>query len=140
MSGVNATVAGIKGALKFQVRARVLADGGTVSATSNSVSVTNADSATILIALATSYKSFDDVSGDPEKIVKGQIAAAERKNFDKLLAAHIKEHQRLFRRVSLDLGPQRRHASCRPTSAFRIFTTATTRSLPRFTFNLDAIC
>jgi alpha-L-fucosidase 2 len=104
MSGVNGSSQGIKGALKFQVRARVLADGGTVSAASNSVSVTNADSATILIALATSYKSFDDVSGDPEKIVKGQIAAAARKSFDKLFAVHIREHQRLFRRVSLDLG------------------------------------
>lgn len=104
VSGVNATVAGIKGALKFQVRARVLADGGTVTANSNSVSVTNANSATILIALATSYKSFDDVSGNSEKIVNHQIASAARKSFDRLLAAHVKEHQRLFRRVSLDLG------------------------------------
>ena len=67
---------GIKGALKFQVRARVLADGGTVSATSDSVAVTNANSATILIAAATSYKNYQDVSGDPEAIVKAQIAAA----------------------------------------------------------------
>jgi alpha-L-fucosidase 2 len=104
VSGVNATVAGIKGALKFQVRARVLADGGTISTTSDSVAVTNADSATILIAAATSYKNYQDVSGDPEAIVKGQIAAAARKEFDKLLAAHTKEHQRLFRRVSLDVG------------------------------------
>jgi alpha-L-fucosidase 2 len=102
--GVNATVAGIKGALKFQVRARVLADGGSVTTTSNAVSVANANSATILIALATSYKSFDDVSGDPEQIVKDQIASAARKSFDKLLAAHVQEHQRLFRRVALDLG------------------------------------
>ncbi len=65
MSGVNGSAQGIKGALKFQVRARVLADGGSISATSNSVSVANADSATILIALATSYKSYNDVSGDP---------------------------------------------------------------------------
>ena len=104
VNGVNATVAGVKGALKFQMRARVRADGGSVSATANSVSVTNADSATILIALATSYKNYDDVSGDPEKIVKGQIAAAARKNSAKLLTAHVNEHQRLFRRVALDLG------------------------------------
>ena len=104
MRGVNGSDQGIKGALKFEVRARVLAEGGSVSATSNSVSVTNADSATILIALATSYKSYDDVSGDPAEIVKGQTAAAARKSFNELLAAHIKEHQRLFQRVSLDLG------------------------------------
>jgi alpha-L-fucosidase 2 len=104
MRGVNGSAQGIKGALKFQVRARVLAEGGTVSASSNSVSVANADSATLLIALATSYKRYDDVSGDPEAIVKAQIAAAQAKTFDALLAAHVKEHQRLFRRVSLDLG------------------------------------
>ena len=104
MGGVNGSAQGIKGALKFQVRARVQADGGTVSATSDSVSVTNANSATILIALATSYKGFDDVSGDPEAIVKAQIAAAESSSFDALIGVHVWEHQRLFRRVSLDLG------------------------------------
>jgi len=103
-SGVNAAASGIKGALKFQVRARFIADGGTVTVTSNSVAVTNANSATILIAAATSYKNYQDTSGDPEKIVKAQIKAAGRKSFDKLLAAHLKEHQRLFKRVALDVG------------------------------------
>ena len=104
MRGTNAAAAGIKGALQFQVRARVLADGGTVSTTSDSLAVTNADSVTILIAAATSYKNYQDVSGNPEAIVKSQINSAAKKNFDKLLAAHIEEHQRLFRRVSLDVG------------------------------------
>jgi alpha-L-fucosidase 2 len=94
MRGTNAAASGIKGALKFQVRARVLADGGTISPTSDSIAVTNADVVTILIAAATSYKNFQDVSGDPEAIVKGQIAATAKKKFEKLLAAHTKEHQR----------------------------------------------
>ena len=102
--GTNATVTKIKGALKFQVRARVLADGGTVSAAAGSIAVTNANSVTILIAAATSYKNYQDTSGDPEAIVKAQIAAAGSKSFKKLLAAHIQEHQRLFRRVSLDVS------------------------------------
>jgi alpha-L-fucosidase 2 len=104
MRGTNAAASGIKGALQFQVRARVLADGETVSTTSDSLAVTNADSVTILIAAATSYKNYQDVSGNPEAIVKSQINSAAKKNFDKLLAAHIEEHQRLFRRVSLDVG------------------------------------
>ena len=104
MRGTNAAAAGIKGALQFQVRARVLADGGTVSTTSDSLAVTNADSVTILIAAATSYKNYQDVSGNPEATVKSQINSAAKKNFDKLLAAHIEAHQRLFRRVSLDVG------------------------------------
>ena len=102
--GNNYPASGIKAVLKYQVRARVLADGGTVTTASNSVSVANADSATILIAAATSFKNFQDVTGDPEKIVVGQIKSAAPKSFEKLLAAHTKEHQRLFRRVALDLG------------------------------------
>ena len=102
--GTNASASGIKGALQFQARARVLADGGTITTTSDSIAVTNADAVTILVGLATSYKNYQDVSGDPEAVVKGQIAAAAKKKFDKLLAAHTQEHQRLFRRVALDVG------------------------------------
>ena len=112
MSGVNGSAQGIKGALKFEVRARVLAVGGSISFTSNSVSVANANSATILIALATSYKNYADVNGDPTAITRQQIAGAYHKwwcsnvadCFDTTLADHIAAHQKLFRRVSLDLG------------------------------------
>src|SRR6185437_9547382 len=104
LRGTNGSAQGIPGALKFQVRARVLTDGGSVVTNSDSIAVTNANSATILIAAATSYRNFEDVSGNPETIVKGQIAGAAAKGFKHLLAAHVREHQRLFRRVSIDLG------------------------------------
>ena len=104
MRGVNGQSDGIKGALKFQARVRVLAQGGKISNGANKISVTGADSATLLIAAATSYKNYHDVSGNPETIVKKQIADAGIKPFDRLLAAHVAEHQRLFRRVELNLG------------------------------------
>ena len=46
--------------------------------------MTGADSATLLIAAATSYKNFKDVSGDPEALAKDYLAAASRKSFDAL--------------------------------------------------------
>ena len=104
MSGVNGSADGIKAALKFEARVRVLAQGGKTSAGTNTISVSGADSATLLIAAATSYKSFQDVSGDPEAIVKKQVAAASKKPYVRLREAHVAEHQRLFRRVALDLG------------------------------------
>jgi alpha-L-fucosidase 2 len=104
LRGVNASGSGISGKLKFEVRAQVIADGGQTITNADSIDVTNADSATILIALATSYRSFEDVSGDPDAIVKAQLEAAAKKTPDELLNRHIKEHQRLFRRVSLDVG------------------------------------
>jgi len=104
LRGVNGEMQGIPGALKFQARVRVVAEGGTITSNRDSLSVANADSATLLVAVATSYKNFNDVSGDPEAVVKKQLAAAGKKRFPKLLAAHVAEHQRLFRRVTLNLG------------------------------------
>jgi alpha-L-fucosidase 2 len=104
LTGVNGAAEGIRGALRFQVRAKLLAEGGTMNATSNSVAVLNANSVTLLVAAATSYRNFQDVSANPEAITKARIAAAAAKDFNTLLAAHLREHQRLFRRVALDLG------------------------------------
>jgi alpha-L-fucosidase 2 len=54
--------------------------------------------------MATGYKNYKDVSGDPEAKSVRQLAAAATKSYADLRAAHIAEHQRLFRRVDLDLG------------------------------------
>jgi len=104
MSGVNGQANGIRGALKFQARLHVLAQGGSISTDRSNLSIKDADSATVFIAAATSYKNYHDVSGNPEAITRRQIAAANKKNYGELLAAHIAEHQKLFRRVALNLG------------------------------------
>ncbi len=104
MTGTNGSSQGIDGALKFQCRLCALASGGTVETDEDRLVVTKADSVTLLVAAATSYKSFKDVSGDPEALTKASIAAASVKSFDALRADHVAEHQRLFRRVTLDLG------------------------------------
>jgi alpha-L-fucosidase 2 len=113
MRGVNGAAQGIAGTLRFEARVRVLTRGGKTVADKDTLSVTGADSATLLIAAATSYKSFKDVSGDPEALVRAYITVAEKKSFDALRQAHIAEHQRLFRRVQLDLGTT--DAAQRPT-------------------------
>ncbi len=77
---------------------------GETTAGDGAIAVRNADAVTILLAAATSYRRYDDVSGDPEAITKEQIARAAGKPFETLRAAHVAEHQRLFRRVALDLG------------------------------------
>jgi alpha-L-fucosidase 2 len=112
MRGVNGESSGIKGALKFQARVRTLAARGKTSATADKISVVNADFATLIIAAATSYRNYHDVSGDPEAVTKKQIAGAREKwingnikdGIDTTLADHIAAHQKLFRRVELNLG------------------------------------
>ena len=104
LRGVNQEFRGIPGALKFQAHARVLAKGGKLVTDADAISVTGADSVMVLVAAATSYRNYQDVSGNPEKLVTQQLRSAGKKSFEQLLAAHIAEHQRLFRRVQLDLG------------------------------------
>jgi alpha-L-fucosidase 2 len=104
LTGVNGGAQGVAGALKFQARVRVRSRGGRMVAGTTSLSVVGADSATLFIAAATSYRNFKDVSGDPGAVATRQIRWASRKKFESLRAAHVAEHQRLFRRVRLDLG------------------------------------
>jgi alpha-L-fucosidase 2 len=104
MSGVNGEMRGIAGALKFQARVKVLATGGKTSAATDKISITDADAVTLLIAAATSYKNYHDVSGDPEAIVKKQIAATAKKDFAARRADHIADYQKLFHRVQLTLN------------------------------------
>ena len=105
LSGRNGDAQGIEGKLTYQVRARILHEKGSMlSDEAGTLELKGADSAVILIAAATSYKRYDDVSGDPAAITKKQLAAVAGKRFENLLAAHITEHRRLFRRVALNLG------------------------------------
>jgi alpha-L-fucosidase 2 len=113
MQGVNRGSSGIAGVLKYQARVAVSASGGQITPGDDQITVSGADSALLLIAAATSYKSYNDVTGDPEALTKETIAKAATKSFDSLLADHVAAHQKLFRRVTLDLGTTA--AASRPT-------------------------
>ena len=104
LKGVNGDSFGIKGGLKFEARVLVQAGFGQVRAEKDRIVVSNAYSALLLIAAATSYRNYKDTSGNPNAIVTEQLNLASRKSFFSLRTAHIREHQRLFRRVKLNLG------------------------------------
>jgi len=65
MKGVNGDAEGIKGALKFQCRVRVIPDSGKMEVTGDSIKIDGANAATLLVVAATSYKGPKDVGGDP---------------------------------------------------------------------------
>jgi alpha-L-fucosidase 2 len=104
LSGVNGEARGIAGALKFQARVHVRAEGGATTAGPESISVRGADFAVILIAAATSYKNYHDVGGNPDALTAKTIRAASKFTFDALRQRHVADYQTLFHRVMLDLG------------------------------------
>jgi alpha-L-fucosidase 2 len=104
LRGTNTSQNGLPAALRYEARVRIVATNGEVSAQDGALAVKHADSALILVTIATNYRRYDDVSGDPAAIVRAALDAAAARGEAQLLAAHVAEYQRLFNRVSLDLG------------------------------------
>ncbi len=104
LSGANETQEGVPARLKFECRVKVLNKGGSLTARDGVLSVVGADEVVLLIAAATSYRRFDDVSGDPTAINREVLSKASAKSWPALVAAHQADHRALFRRVSVDFG------------------------------------
>ena len=85
--------------LQYEARLRIIPTGGTLNADNGILNLDGADSATMLLAVASNFRG-----DEPNKTTKEHIATAGKKEFGELQSNHITEHQRLFRRVTLDLG------------------------------------
>ena len=90
--------------LDFASRARVIASGGKIISDWPSLTITNADSVTLLLVAETSFKNFQNITADPAKRCDEDLTKLKKKTFDALRTAHIADHQKNFRRVNLDLG------------------------------------
>ena len=88
-------------------------EGGTATADSTSIKITNATSFTIFITAATGFRGFQTKPDIPiEQVIiaaKNQLDTASTKSFTTLRTEHIADHQRLFRRRL----PQPRHTQHR---------------------------
>lgn len=104
LRGRNSGRRGIEGKLKFATRVRAIPRGGSLHIRDGRIEIEAADEVVLLVTAATSYRRYDDVSGDPEAITRRQLAAAQQRGYEELRAAHVTEHQRLFRRVAIDFG------------------------------------
>ena len=92
------------GGVTFESQLQIATDGGKVSSSGTNITVTSANSATIILAAATSFKNYKDISADPGEGCNNDLKAVVRKSFDALLKAHVADHQQLFRRMQLDVG------------------------------------
>ncbi len=91
-------------AIRFEARLAVSAEGGNVRSDGDHLVVDKANSATLLVTGATNFVNFRDVSGNPQQRNDSVLKSTRLKSFEALRSAHIADHQRLFRRVTLDLG------------------------------------
>jgi alpha-L-fucosidase 2 len=103
--------------MRFVACLQAIAEGGRVSLGDAQLRVEGADSVTLFLAAATSFGGYDQAPGrtqiDPGALARAQLAAAVAQPYAQIRRAHIEDHQRLFRRVTLDLG--RADAAAQPT-------------------------
>jgi len=102
--GKSADYLGAAGTLRYQSRLRAIPRGGDMKVVDDDLIVRNADEVVIVIAAATNFVNYKNVSADPDARVGAVMKAAAGKSFDEMKADNVNEHQRLFRRVSLRLG------------------------------------
>ena len=93
-----------EGGISFEARLIPTAEGGRVSCRNGEIHVEGADSATLTLVAATNFVSYRDISADPSSRCAVATQALVNKNFSQLLQTHVSDHQRLFRRVTLDVG------------------------------------
>ncbi|WP_294265738.1 glycoside hydrolase family 95 protein [uncultured Sphingomonas sp.] len=104
LSGTGDPHDGRPGAIRFEARLHMLNEGGRVEAAGDALMLSGANAVTLLIAIATNFRRFDDLMADPTALTKARIASAAAKPFAAIERASITEHRRLFDRVRLDLG------------------------------------
>jgi alpha-L-fucosidase 2 len=77
---------------------------GEVRVLGDSISIKNADEVTLYLTAATSFKSYNDVSGNPDAICRQDLQNIQHKKYPEIKAAHVKEYQNLFNTYSVSLG------------------------------------
>lgn len=103
MSGAMTNGAGGDG-VKYAARLKVLNRGGKISAADGSISVSGADEVLLLVTAATDYERFAKISNrNVAKAAARDLNRAARKNYSRLLAAHVADYQKYFNRVKLEL-------------------------------------
>jgi alpha-L-fucosidase 2 len=93
--------------LAYEAQVMVLNQGGSVSAANGIVSFKACDSLVILLDAGTDYLNRREKGWKrehPRQQISDRLAAASKRSFDDLRAEHVQDYQRLFNRVTLDLG------------------------------------
>ncbi|MGP8245040.1 MAG: glycosyl hydrolase family 95 catalytic domain-containing protein [Bryobacteraceae bacterium] len=97
--------------MRWESQVRIIREGGSTGTcriaedeeTAACTSVTHANAVTLVLAAATNYVRWNDITADPESLVAARMRAAD-KPYRTLLDRHLRDWQPQFRAFRLDLG------------------------------------
>jgi alpha-L-fucosidase 2 len=102
MAGLIARTSG-KG-LGYEAALVAQLEGGLSAAAGSTLNITNANAVTLVVAVATSFVNYHDISGDPAARCKTVLDAVAEKDFSVLRRRHVGDFRELMSRVHLRLG------------------------------------
>jgi alpha-L-fucosidase 2 len=106
VSGNHITMSGKLTLLSYEAQLKILNEGGTITPSAESISITNADRVTVILAGGTDYDpvASDYLSDDNlHERITSQIDEASVKTYSRIKADHINDYQSFFNRVTLNL-------------------------------------
>lgn len=90
--------------VKLVSRLKIVNEGGIVTVSDNQISVSKANSVTMLLTAATNYWNKD-----PNLVTTHQLNSVAKRNYIDLKHRHIHDYQNYFNRVSINLGDTKQH-------------------------------
>lgn len=94
--------------MAFELRVRVLAEGGVVEASDTALTISGADAVALLVSAATGFNGPERSPAregvDPAPLARAAVDAVSGRGYAELLARHQADHRALFRRVELELA------------------------------------
>jgi alpha-L-fucosidase 2 len=104
INGTSSSVDNKIGKINFKTVAFPVLKGGKLTSTKDQLEISGADEVVIYVSIATNFKKYNDISGNPDARVSEYLQSALNKKYDAELKAHIEKYQKYFKRVSLNLG------------------------------------
>lgn len=102
--GKSADYLGVEGKVRHLTRLKAVPEGGRVDVNHAKLTLSGANAVTLYIAAATNVINYKDLSANPDVRVRNALKAVRGKSYSQVREAHLRDHQALFRRVSIDLG------------------------------------
>jgi alpha-L-fucosidase 2 len=90
--------------MKWQSRVRFIPEGGVLSTDGDRLVLTGADAATLILAGATNWVAWNDVSGDAARRCTDYVRKASKRSYDELLQRHLDDYRPLFNACRINLG------------------------------------
>jgi len=103
INGQSADYMGIKGAIRYRVQLKAVAEGGTCRIGDTDLIIDKADAVTLYIAAATNFNSYKDVTADQVLRVTQSLGNLKGKSYTDVRDAAVADYQGFFNRVRLDL-------------------------------------